>query len=188
MPGTTSKMDSRTYLRLDGNSFVVDWKSRPGFSSLLRIPRWSVEQQRSESLSYQKGREIRKWAMNAFHSQDSSRDLATDHAEAGISGMYLGAMYQKRKDPQHLRPTSLHHVAVLSCLNRGLTSSPKSDISKLEKTFGESRDGFRIIGKLHSGDSLVAGLGSGGRLVFGLDASAVRNMGYRGDVLAARGN
>ena len=58
---------------------------------------------------------IRKWAMNAFHTQDTATDLAPDHAEAGISGVYLGGLYQKRKDPEHLPPTSMWN-AVYSIL------------------------------------------------------------------------
>jgi len=63
----------------------------------------------------------RKWFMNAFHAQEGATDLAPDHAEAGISVVYLGAFYQKRKDR-----ISRHQVCCICSLYRaqirGLTS------------------------------------------------------------------
>jgi hypothetical protein len=52
-------------------------------------------------------RRLRKWVMGAFNKQDGTTDIAPDHAEAGIATVYLGASFQKRKDPEHLPPTNV---------------------------------------------------------------------------------
>ncbi|MCJ1389451.1 hypothetical protein MMC18_002308 [Xylographa bjoerkii] len=49
---------------------------------------------------------LRKWIMTSLNAYDGSNDLAPDNAEAGIANVSLGASFQKRKDPEHLPPTS----------------------------------------------------------------------------------
>ena len=59
-------------------------------------------------------RRLRKWIMNAFSEQDGTTDISPDHAEAGINGVYLGSSFQRRRDPEHLPPTSRRSTVLLT--------------------------------------------------------------------------
>ena len=84
------------------------WSTGKGVLDLVRFADSKVEcgATKKRKLILPGKKRIRRWATNAFHAEDGSTDLAPDHTEAGISGVYLGALYQKRKDPEHLPPTS----------------------------------------------------------------------------------
>ena len=49
---------------------------------------------------------LRKWIMTSLDPHEGSNDLAPDNAEAGTANVSLGASFQKRKNPEHLPPTS----------------------------------------------------------------------------------
>ncbi|MCJ1250845.1 hypothetical protein MMC30_008073 [Trapelia coarctata] len=84
------------------------WSTGKGVLDLVRFADAMVESgaTKKRKLILPGRKRIRKWVMNAFHTQDGTTDLAPDHTKAGISGVYLGALYQKRKDPEHLPPSN----------------------------------------------------------------------------------
>lgn len=87
----------------------------------------------------------RKWFMNAFHAQEGATDLAPDHAEAGISVVYLGALYQKRKDPEHLPPSSMLHMVPLPCSNPRTNLENQTPGSVLETISGQSPTSYLAL-------------------------------------------
>ncbi|OIW22794.1 hypothetical protein CONLIGDRAFT_150020 [Coniochaeta ligniaria NRRL 30616] len=51
-------------------------------------------------------RRLRKWLVSIFREEDSSAEQSPDVLETGISVVYVGDGYNRKKDPEHLPPTS----------------------------------------------------------------------------------
>ncbi len=51
-------------------------------------------------------RRLRKWLVSIFREEDSSAEQSPDVLETGINIVYVGDGYNRKKDPEHLPPTS----------------------------------------------------------------------------------
>lgn len=51
-------------------------------------------------------RRLRKWLLSVFRKEDSSGEQSPDLLETGENVVYVGDGYNKKKDPEHLPPTS----------------------------------------------------------------------------------
>jgi hypothetical protein len=51
-------------------------------------------------------RRLRKWVVSVFREEDSSAEQSPDVLETGVNIVYVGDGYNRKKDPEHLPPTS----------------------------------------------------------------------------------